>query len=90
MDSIKNRYGRFRVSDVMVDTDPTSLLLLGSKVVVVKCEHEYSTRTFDYTALSPMFEEIPDCMVPPEYDIIFQRRQADLIVTAERKKEATR
>ena len=63
------RLGKFKVSGFLL-RDWEKLLPLMGQMVVVRCEFRYDTDSAEYTAFSPLFEEVPDCCEPPQYEII--------------------
>ena len=64
---LSRRIGRFFLPESVMQADWKSMLDIFSTVVVVRCEQLWAYNGFDYTAVSPHFDEIPYGEVPPEY-----------------------
>ena len=43
-----------------------------AECLVVRCELRYETMTFDYVAISPHFDEVPEWMQAPEYEALME------------------
>ena len=67
---MNRRIGRFAMSRVLVERDPETARAVMGKCVVVRCEMMYAHDTLEYMALSPEFDEVPEGMISPEYDVI--------------------
>lgn len=74
---LEKRVGRFSISAEFVRTEPEALLdLLGLlRVVVVRCEHVYHCREFQYIGLSPHFDIIDRGAQPPFYSFTFRKEE---------------
>ena len=70
---MRDRIGRFRVPDALIEGCPEALLRFFGQVVVVACEHDWSTSTFVYTALSWRFHPLPTVHPIPVYVPLFRR-----------------
>jgi len=66
----KNRRGSFRIAEKMLESSPDLVQMIMSKVIVVRCEFDYSTRSFEYIAFCDLFEEIPDSVRELHYGFI--------------------
>lgn len=66
---MSRRIGKFEATRELIsdDWDTPAVRLLMSMIVVVKCEFDYATQCFQYTAMSPHFDELPDHCEVPEY-----------------------
>jgi hypothetical protein len=63
--------GTFAISEEVIKENPELVLKVMGQVIVIKCEYDYLSGTFKYTAISPYFEEIAPGMEPPGYGINF-------------------
>ena len=64
------RKGRFRINkDTLRDPEIINALL-GLRAVIVRAEFLYLTEQFEYTALSPDFDKVPDGQESPWYYVI--------------------
>ena len=63
---MNRRIGKIKITaDLIQDMDITEMLKATSKFVVVRCEHLYVENVFEYTAISPEFDEIsPEVQIP--------------------------
>lgn len=64
------RIGRFAMSRQLVERDPDTARAVMGRCIVVRCEMMYAPSTLEYMALSPDFDEVPQGMIVPEYDVI--------------------
>jgi hypothetical protein len=71
-EEIRNRRGRFRVSEEMMQDHYSKLLPLFGQCIILRAEYRYDTRTFDYIAVSPSFDPVPPHLEAPEYYAIIQ------------------
>jgi hypothetical protein len=63
------RIGRFALSRQLVERDPETARAVMGRVIVVRCEMMYPTDTLEYMALSPDFDDVPQGMIVPEYEV---------------------
>ena len=82
---IEHRIGKFHLPEAIA-TDPDFLGLM-AYMLILRCEHIYYTRIFEYVACSPLFDEIGPQSHPPSYAIEFQRTEDGTYVKAIRQKE---
>lgn len=84
---MNRRIGRFAMSRQLVERDQETARAVMGRCIVVRCEMMYAHDIFDYMALSPDFDEVPQGMIIPEYDVIigdngkrieFKRTNAEL------------
>ncbi len=61
------RIGRFALAEKLVSIQPEWAMTILAECVVVRCEFRYDTMIFDYVAISPHFEEVPEGCLPPLY-----------------------
>ena len=66
------RLGRFRVSEHLVKTHPQEVMKVMAECLVVRCELRYETMTFDYVAISPHFDVVPEWMQAPVYEALME------------------
>lgn len=64
------RIGRFAMSRQIVERDPKTARAIMGRCIVVRCEMMYAHDTLEYVALSPDFDEVPNGVITPEYDVI--------------------
>mgnify|MGYP001583051401 CR=1 FL=1 len=64
------RIGRFAMCRQLVERDPETARAVMGRCIVVRCEMMYEHDTFEYLAISPDFDEVPQGMIAPEYDVI--------------------
>lgn len=64
------RIGRFSICRKLVEYQPNTVRDVMGKCIVVRCELMYERDRFEYTAISPDFDEIKHGDIAPEYDVI--------------------
>jgi hypothetical protein len=64
------RIGRFALRLELVERDQETARAIMGRCIVVRCEMMYQHDTLEYIALSPDFDEVPQGMITPEYDVI--------------------
>lgn len=75
MDSIKRRRGKFDVSMCIIEDSLTKFHPeVWRNFVIVDARANYLTGSVEYSAYSPLFDEVPYMMVPPRYNIIISRK----------------
>lgn len=75
-DDLRSRAGKFRVSrELMFTAHPDDLLALFSNMIIVKAEAEFVSDSIEYTAFSPLFDQIPETTLTPHYSILVTRRE---------------
>ena len=57
------------MSRQLVERDPETARAVMGRVIVVRCEMMYHTDTLEYMALSPDFDDVPQGMIAPEYEV---------------------
>ena len=62
------RLGSFRVSEELLRSHTAEVMKVMAECVVIRCELRYETMTFEYVAISPHFEEVPEWQIPPQYE----------------------
>jgi len=76
---VSRKLGRFCVSDSSIDDEFDTVVAAFSelRIVVVKCEHDFASRTLKYTGICDKFEWVPDTNVIPEYLIMVNTTNND-------------
>lgn len=70
----KRRIGKILISAPLIDNmDIDEMLKVTSKFVVVRCEYLYHKDCFEYVAICPEFEEIPNDSELPTYSVEVKR-----------------
>lgn len=67
------RVGSFSIDADLLRDDPEAVMLLMAHVVVLRCEHRYATRRFEYEALSHHFHTVSHNFGIPAYDALLVR-----------------
>ena len=69
------RYGRFTVTTHLIEDHPEefSAILAQMQFIPMKVERLYSNYGFEYIGYSPMFEEIAEGMICPEYEMVLEK-----------------
>lgn len=58
------------ISDDALENKDGVLLAIMSRLVVVRCEHLYASRAFEYYAYSPDFAPVEPGVIPPAYLVV--------------------
>ena len=66
---MKNRVGKFSISNVMLERNFDIARSILSKCVVVRCEMMFANNLLEYVAISPEFDEIEPGETAPEYEV---------------------
>ena len=61
------KLGQFFIDEDFFDRADGAIQLLMSRVIIVRCEHLYHRRCFDYTAICDDFDEVPKYKIIPIY-----------------------
>ena len=64
------RIGRFAMSRQLAERDQETARAVMGRCLIVRCEMMYAHDTLEYVAISPDFDEVPDGMIAPAYDVI--------------------
>lgn len=72
---LQRRIGKFSIRRSFLYDHPEKVMLLMQRVIVVRCELLHLGDMFEYVAISPDFESVPEGQVPPEYDGFFSRKE---------------
>ncbi len=69
--SVWRRYGRFHIQDAeRTESRINNLFKVMQNFLVIDARYDMCWQAIEYTALSPMFDEVPDGHKAPEYEII--------------------
>ena len=68
---IHSRMGKFHLSRAMMQNNPGDIARVMQLMAVFRCESMMAYDSFEYWALSPLFEPIERGMTVPEYSIEF-------------------
>lgn len=66
---MKNRVGKFSISNIMLERNFGIVRSILSKCVVVRCEMMFANNLLEYVAISPEFDEIEPGKTIPEYEV---------------------
>lgn len=66
------RRGAFQIQAGLVETHPADVMAILSRCLIVRCELRFDTRSFDYVALSPEFDEVPANIRTPRYEVVIK------------------
>ena len=64
------RFGRFELSEVDVENMTVGARKVMENVLILRAEYMFSTRTFEYSALSPLFRELSEGEQIPFYEFL--------------------
>ena len=67
--NLLRRVGRFSIRSATLKSDPDAFLMLSENIIVIRCEHIFHSESFEYIALSPLFDEIEPGSMAPDYRI---------------------
>ena len=72
---MEKRYGKFTVTQEVVENNPEewARTLAEMQFVPLRVERMYSNYGFEYIGYSPLFDEVEEGMIPPEYRINLTR-----------------
>lgn len=76
--------GRFTVSGALCRGSFLELRALFAQVIVTRCEHMFWNDTFEYYAISDLFEPVPEGTMIPHYEITFHTQGGVTSVTAKK------
>lgn len=69
--TISRRAGRFKISRLVMQSYPETIMALMGKMLVLRCEPLAMGDEFEYQALSMLFDEINMGEMTPEYKLYF-------------------
>ena len=70
MEAEMKRLGFFALKRLLIERDPETVRAIMGRCIIVRCEMMYSYDNFEYWALSPDFDEVPENETAPVYDVI--------------------
>ena len=80
---MKNRrIGKFKVTQNVIENEDAPRIFAAFGFVPMRVEHHYSNGTFEMVGLSHLFDENPECMIVPEYDVTITVHE-DLSISVE-------
>ena len=83
---IENRYGKFSIDDDFLDSNTDLVIAIMSKCIIVRAEHRYDCKRFEYIAWSSEFDVVSDVCYCPEYQPVAITNDADGSVAINFKK----
>lgn len=73
-ESLKNRIGKFRISDALLHKWPMDLMKLFGHTIIIRAEHHtWPIGRYEYLAVCPLFDELSENEAPPLYEFVFQK-----------------
>lgn len=57
---MKNRVGKFRISRRLYEAEPRLMQMVLATTVVLRCDFDYGSLWFEYTAASEAFDEVAE------------------------------
>ena len=73
---VHRRIGSFEISQDALLNLPEDAFMMMEDVLVVRCEMMYLRRVFEYHAISPHFDLVPEGEIPPKYVCEFTRHES--------------
>ena len=64
---MRNRVGKFNISEEIILHDPKEVMELMKNVIVTRCEFDWYKREFEYIGISMAFDEIKEGQKAKEY-----------------------
>lgn len=86
-DPFNRRLGCFEIPLLYLDHNHMPVQRIMSRCIIVRAEVLYHARAIRYTAISGLFDVVPDHQMPPDYSITFDADgniQAEAINAIER------
>lgn len=65
--SDRARIGTFSIHESLIEQCPALVMEIMSHMIVLRAEHRWDFKAFDYVAYSPYFEKVEEGMKYPEY-----------------------
>lgn len=66
-----NRLGRFQIGIDVINDAPEIVTRIMGETIILRAEALLSNKAIEYHAICEHFEELPDGMTLPEYDVIY-------------------
>lgn len=70
---IRKRIGHFLLSKCLIENDYKAVQKVMAECVVIRCEMLYHKDSFDYIALSELFDEVDEGCEVPFYEIVVDK-----------------
>ena len=70
---MKNRVGTFEIARELIHSDPSAVLKVMARCIIIRAEYMFASNDIAYVALCADFDEIPTSSLPPAYRPILQR-----------------
>ena len=84
----RNRCGMFVISNEVIENySDAELKKIFADLVIVKCEHDYASFGFNYTAFSKHFKELQEYEIIPVYWCIIEQKES--LTTGKRTTKVT-
>lgn len=69
-DELRYRVGKFTITESQLNNELEFIQTIMTEIIVIRCEYQYHTRSFDYIALSHLFGICPDGFEPEYYKFV--------------------
>lgn len=69
----RNKVGKFKIQDIVIETQPEIVLDVMSRVIVLNAKYLEIEGAYEYYGYSEMFDEIAMGEIVPEYEFIITR-----------------
>ena len=67
---LQRRIGKLTITESQLNNEPEFIQAIMAEIIVIRCEYQYHTRSFDYIAFSHLFDICPDGLEPEYYKFI--------------------
>ncbi|WP_266032534.1 hypothetical protein [Brucella intermedia] len=67
----EHRVGQFQIEAEVIRDHPEIVMKVMAEVIVVRAEHHLINDRVEYDAWSPHFDIVPEGMVAPSYDVVY-------------------
>lgn len=69
----RNKVGKFKIQDIVIETQPEIVLDVMSRVIVLNAKYLEIEGAYEYYGYSEMFDEVAMGETVPEYDFIITK-----------------
>lgn len=76
----RSRRGRFFINDRLLEDEPEVVRKFLASMIVVRCEHLWQDRQFEYQAVGSVFAAVPDGQMTPDYRLIYDHAKGELLM----------
>lgn len=66
-----HRVGRFQIGLDVINDAPEIVTRIMGETIIIRAEMVLALNAIEYHAICEHFEELPDWLMPPEYDVIY-------------------